>query len=73
MIFRRPEHVAQHLPDLTRKRPRAAWMQSGIRNEPVARKLSEAGIIVVQDRCIMVEHQRLIGSDQGKNDNDALA
>ena len=72
VVFRRPEHVAQHLPDLMRKRPRAVWMQSGIRNEPAAKKLLEAGIVVVQDRCIMVEHERLIGRNQGQDDNDGL-
>jgi uncharacterized protein len=34
------------------------WMQLGIRNDAVARRLANAGIDVVQDRCLMVEHRR---------------
>jgi len=40
-------------------------MQSGIRNEQVAGKLTEAGIAVIQDRCIMVEHERLVAGQPG--------
>ncbi|CAA9369778.1 MAG: hypothetical protein AVDCRST_MAG89-4484, partial [uncultured Gemmatimonadetes bacterium] len=35
------------------------WMQSGIRNEQAAQRFAEAGIKVVQDRCLMVEHRRV--------------
>jgi predicted CoA-binding protein len=35
------------------------WFQSGILNDPAAEKLAQAGIKVVQDRCLMVEHRRL--------------
>ena len=34
-------------------------MQSGIRNEAVAEALAKAGIKVVQDRCLMVDHRYL--------------
>jgi hypothetical protein len=34
------------------------WFQLGIRNDEVARRLAAAGIDVVQDRCLMVEHRR---------------
>ena len=57
-VFRRPQDIEQHLEDLLAKRPKAVWFQSGIRNDAVARKLAEAGIQVVQDRCLMVEHRR---------------
>jgi predicted CoA-binding protein len=59
VLFRRSGDVPGHLEDLLRARPAAVWMQSGIRNEAVARRLAEAGIRVVQDRCTMVEHRRL--------------
>jgi len=54
-VFRRPEHVAQHLDDFLAARPRAVWLQSGIRHAGVAEALARAGIDVVQDRCLMVE------------------
>jgi predicted CoA-binding protein len=59
-VFRRPEQLAAHLDDLRAARPRLVWLQSGIRNDPVARTLEDAGIMVVQDRCLMVEHRRLM-------------
>lgn len=59
VVFRRSQDVAAHVPDLLEARPAAVWMQSGIRSEEAARRLAEAGIRVVQDRCTMVEHRRL--------------
>ena len=58
-VFRRSRDVAQHLNDLLEKRPRAVWLQSGIRNDEVAERLAREGIDVVQDRCLMVELARL--------------
>ena len=57
-VFRRGEDVALHLDDLLAARPRAVWLQSGIRNDDVARALIAADIVVVQDRCLMVDHRR---------------
>ena len=56
-VFRRPADVPGHLDDLLAKRPRAVWLQSGIRHDPTAETLARAGITVVQDRCLMVEHR----------------
>jgi predicted CoA-binding protein len=58
-VFRRSQDVPPHLDDILAARPRAVWMQSGIRNEEAAQRLAEAGIRVVQDRCLMVEHRRV--------------
>lgn len=58
-VFRRPKDIDAHLDELIAKRPRAVWFQLGIRNDEVARKLIAAGIDVVQDRCLMVDHRRL--------------
>ncbi len=58
-VFRRPSDVPGHLPDLLAKRPRAVWLQSGIRNDAAAEALAREGILVVQDRCLMVEWRRL--------------
>jgi predicted CoA-binding protein len=57
-VFRRSRDVAGHLPDLLAARPRAVWLQLGIRDDAVASELVRAGIFVVQDRCLMVEHRR---------------
>lgn len=58
-VFRRSEDINQHVDDLLAKKPKAVWFQSGIRNDEVAARLAQAGIKVVQDRCLMVEHRRL--------------
>lgn len=55
-VFRRPQDIDQHVDDLIAKHPRAVWFQSGIRNDAAAKRLIEAGIDVVQDRCLMVDH-----------------
>ena len=57
-VFRRPSDVAAHVEDLLAKRPRAVWLQLGIRNDAAAETLAKAGIDVVQDRCLMVEWRR---------------
>ena len=65
-VFRRPQDLAGHLQDLLAAAPKAVWLQSGIRSEPFAAALKDAGIAVVQDRCLMVEHRRLcVGVQQG--------
>jgi predicted CoA-binding protein len=58
-VFRRPADVDAHIDDILAKRPRAVWLQSGIRNDRAAERLARAGIDVVQDHCLMVEHRRL--------------
>lgn len=57
-VFRRSEALPAHVPDLLAARPHAVWFQSGIRNHAVAAQLAAAGIVVVQDRCLMVDHRR---------------
>ncbi len=59
-IFRAPEHIPGHVDEILalRNRPAAVWMQLGIRHDASALRLQEAGISVVQDRCIMVDHRR---------------
>ena len=57
-VFRRPADVAGHLEDMIAKKPKAVWMQLGITNDAVAQKLVAAGIDVVQNRCLLVDHRR---------------
>jgi predicted CoA-binding protein len=62
-VFRAPRYVAGHADEILalQPRPRAVWLQLGIRDDASARRLEAAGIAVVQDRCLMVEHRRLVG------------
>lgn len=57
-VFRRPDDLEDHLDDLIAKRPKVVWLQSGIHHPGFAARLADAGIDVVQDRCLMVEHRR---------------
>lgn len=57
-VFRRPADIPQHVEALKRLAPRAVWFQLGIRNDAAALALAEAGMLVVQDRCLMVEWRR---------------
>jgi predicted CoA-binding protein len=52
--------VAKHVADILAKKPKAVWLQSGIRNDEVAETLAKEGIKIVQDACLMVEHRALI-------------
>ena len=58
-VFRRPEDIPAHVPDILGKRPNAVWFQKGIRHDEVAQELARSGITVVQDRCTSIEHRRL--------------
>ncbi|HEX9291720.1 MAG TPA: CoA-binding protein [Anaeromyxobacteraceae bacterium] len=57
-VFRRPKDIPPHVEDLKTLKPRAVWFQLGIRNDEAALALAAAGILVVQDRCLMVEWRR---------------
>lgn len=59
-VFRRSEDIEGHVEDMLAKQPRAVWFQSGIRNDAVAEQLAKAGIKVVQNRCLMVEHRQAV-------------
>ena len=58
-VFRRPNDINQHIDDILAAKPKSVWFQLGIRNDEAARRFAEAGIKVVQDRCLMVEEGRL--------------
>jgi uncharacterized protein len=58
-VFRRPKDIDAHVDDMLAKKPKAVWFQLGIRNDQAAEKLARAGIKVVQDRCLMVDHRQL--------------
>ena len=58
-IFRRSDRVHEHLSDILSMQPlpRVVWMQQGIRDDAVAAQLVEAGIDVIQDRCMLADHR----------------
>jgi predicted CoA-binding protein len=58
-VFRRPNDIPPHVDDIIAAKPKSVWFQLGIRNDAAAQALAEAGIKVVQDRCLMVEEGRL--------------
>jgi len=62
-VFRAPQHIPAHADEILAMRPlpRAVWLQLGIRDDASAERLAAAGIAVVQDLCLMVEHSRLLG------------
>ena len=61
-IFRRPEAIPDHIHEivLMDPEPKLVWFQLGIRNNDAAEEIAEEGIPVVQDRCMKVEHGRLL-------------
>lgn len=54
-VFRRPKDLMAHLDDILAAKPKYVWLQSGIRDDAFAEKLTAAGIKVVQDRCLLLE------------------
>jgi predicted CoA-binding protein len=57
-VFRSPQDIDSHMDDILAKKPKAVWFQLGIRNDAAAERMAKAGIQVVQDRCLMVDHRR---------------
>jgi predicted CoA-binding protein len=60
-VFRASEHVPPIAEAATRLGAKALWLQLGVRHDEAARKAAGAGLAVVQDLCIKVEHHCLLG------------
>ena len=60
-VFRRHEHLPSVLDDTIAVGAKTLWLQSGLRHEQVACDGAAAGLAVVMDRCLKVEHARLFG------------
>jgi predicted CoA-binding protein len=58
-IFRRPEHVPDIVETAIRRLAPVVWMQLGVANQAAADRARAAGLEVVMDRCILVEHRAL--------------
>ena len=63
-LFRASRHVPAHVDELLGLdwRPRAVWMQLGISHPQSARRLEAEGVAVVENRCLLVEHRRLVAA-----------
>lgn len=59
-VFRRSGDVAAHVDDILAAKPKSVWLQLGIVNDDAAETFARAGIKVVQDRCLMVDHRVLL-------------
>ena len=60
-VFRRSEDLPEVVADGLAAKAPAFWFQLGCVNEDAARRAQEGGASVVMDRCLMVEHARLLG------------
>jgi predicted CoA-binding protein len=56
-IFRRPEFVEELVDQAIQLKVPAVWMQEEVIHEAAAKKARQAGIFVVMDRCILLEHR----------------
>lgn len=63
-LFRASDHIPAHTDEILAMEPlpKAVWMQLGIHHGGSTARLRAAGIEVVEDACIMVEHRRLMGA-----------
>lgn len=59
--FRRPDEMPGLAREAVAKGAKVLWMQLGLRHEAAARIASEAGLDVVMDRCMKIEHGRIVG------------
>ena len=64
-IFRRQEEVAAVVDSAIRVGAKVVWLQLGVENETAAEKARAAGLVVVEDACILVEHKRRLRTLEG--------
>jgi len=58
-VFRKVEDMPQILDEAISIGAKAFWMQLGLRDDALAKAGEEAGLTVVQDKCIKIEHQKI--------------
>ena len=59
-VFRAPEHIPPIADDAIAAKAECLWLQSGIVHDAAAKKASDAGLYVIQDRCIATLHRVLV-------------
>src|SRR3954453_17208984 len=59
-IFRRSDKVAPSVDEAITKGVSTIWMQLGVVDEQAAQRARDAGITVIMNRCLAVEHRRLV-------------
>ena len=62
-IFRRPDAVGPIVDDAVAIGAKAVWMQLGIANNEAARRARDAGLEVVMNKCIKIEHMNMKTAD----------
>lgn len=68
-VFRNPDAIPQVVDELLEwmrtkpadRRPKVLWLQLGISHAAAEEKARKAGLIVISDACILMEHRRLLG------------
>ena len=65
-VFRRPEHTPEVARAAVAAGARTLWLQLGIRSDEARTIAEEAGLTYVQDRCLKVDHARLLGRAPGR-------
>lgn len=64
-VFRRSDQLRPVLDQAIAVGAKSIWLQQGLWDEELARDAESAGMRVVMDRCLMVDHARLIGAGRG--------
>lgn len=60
-VFRKSDAVAEIVDEAIAIKPEAIWLQLGIHNQAAEDRARDAGLTVIANRCLMVEHRRLLG------------
>jgi predicted CoA-binding protein len=72
-VFRRSDALSAIVDDALAARAPALWFQLGCVDEAGARRAAGAGVTVVMDRCLMVDHARLLGRTWTRPESNLLA
>ena len=60
-VFRRPDAIPEVVDQAIEVGAKVVWLQLGLRHDDAARRAMDAGLKVVQDRCLKIEHARFSG------------